>query len=279
MSGNLCSNRKVYRLLPLMLMLFSAGCSNYGLDVEKIDSDIYVLPGEGGNTGVVIGDSAVLVIDTKMKQGAERLSQWVQDRAKNKPVIVVNTHIHKDHTGGNHYYSSSAIIAGDYGHQFWLANNTREDMPTEWLSDKKEIDLGTEVAVIENVGQAHTFDDIIVYLKNSRVLFTGDIVLNGYHPYLDESAGSNVDDYISAMNHMITDYDAVTVVPGHGETGGKELISGFKQYFIDMKSVSEDPVQTDEMRKKYKSYLNIPVNKAGFDQTIRYIRANNFLRN
>ncbi|MBA2407732.1 MAG: MBL fold metallo-hydrolase, partial [Chitinophagales bacterium] len=258
--------------------IFLSGCSNYGLDVVKVDKDFFMLPGEGGNSGVIIGDSVVLVIDTKMKQGAERFHRWVEDRAKNKRIVIVNTHIHKDHTGGNHYYEDIEIIAGDYGTQFWLANNTREDMPNRWLSDTMEVNLGNETAIIENIGQAHTFDDVIVYLENRKVVFAGDIVLNGYHPYLDESSGSNVEDYIAAMDHITEKYVIKTVVPGHGELGTSQLIQNFRQYFVDLKAASEDIDQTDVMRKKYAKYLNLPVNKAGFDQTIKFIRSNASLR-
>jgi hypothetical protein len=104
-------------------------------------------------------------------------------------------------------------------------------------------------------------------------------VLNGYHPYLDESVGSNVDDYISAMDHMESTYQIETVIPGHGEMGGAELITIFHQYFDDLKMASEDIDLTEAMRKKYGLYRNIPVNKAGFDQTIQFIRSNLSVRN
>lgn len=266
-------------LSVLIAFFILSGCSNYGLDVEKIDPDFYVLPGEGGNSGVLIGDSVIVVIDTKMKQGAERFNRWVMDRAKGKRIVVVNTHIHKDHTGGNHYFGDAQIVAGDYGNQFWLDHNAREDMPNHWLTDTMQLDIGGEIVTIQNIGQAHTFDDVIVYLRNRQTIFTGDIVLNGYHPYLDESVGSNVDDYVTAMNHILDDYSVMTVVPGHGNMGGKELITGFRQYFLDMKTASEDVDLTDEMRKKYKSYRSLPVNKASFDHTISFIRSNASLRN
>jgi cyclase len=245
----------------------------------KIDSNFYVLPGEGGNSGVLLSDSVVLVIDTKMKQGGERFHRWVEDRAEGKKVIVVNTHIHKDHTGGNHYYSNSEIIAGDYGSEFWLGNNSREDMPNNWLADKMELTVGDEKVTIENIGQAHTFADVIVYLANRKVLFTGDVVLNGYHPYLDESVGTNVDNYVPTMNHMLSDFALKTVVPGHGDIGGPEVIQNFHGYFTDMQAASENPDLIDAMRKKYSLYKSMPVNKAGFDQTIQFIRNNGSLRN
>ncbi len=68
-------------------------------------------------------------------------------------------------------------------------------------------------------------------------------------------------------------------MPGHGELGTSQLIQNFRQYFVDLKAASEDIDQTDVMRKKYAKYLNLPVNKAGFDQTIKFIRSNASLRN
>ncbi|MBX7107215.1 MAG: MBL fold metallo-hydrolase [Chitinophagales bacterium] len=274
--------RRLHLLLifnAILALIYLPGCSNYGLEVEKVDPDFYILPGEGGNSGVLIGDSVILVIDTKMKQGAERFSRWVMDRAKGKRIVVVNTHIHKDHTGGNHYYEDAEIVAGDYGNQFWLQNNAREDMPNRWLVDTMHLDVGGEIVTIENIGQAHTFDDVVVYLRDRKTLFTGDVVLNGYHPYLEESVGANVDDYQTAMQHLLNEYDVKTVVPGHGAIGGAELIAGFQQYFEDMKSASEDVDLAEKMRQKYKHYRGAPINKAGFDQTINFIRSNATLRN
>lgn len=267
------------RLLGLMAVLFMlSGCSNYGLDVEKVDADFFVFPGEGGNSGVLIGDSVLVVVDTKMKQGAERFHRWVMDRAKGKRIVVVNTHIHKDHTGGNHYFENAEIVSGDYGNEFWLRNNAREDMPNHWLTDTMQLDVGGEIVTIENIGRAHTFDDVVVYFRNRKTMFTGDVVLNGYHPYLDESVGANVDDYLTAMQDLEQDYDIKTVIPGHGAMGGRNLITVFRQYLLDMKAAADDVDVAEKMRKKYKNYRSAPVNKAGFDQTIYYIRSNVSLR-
>jgi glyoxylase-like metal-dependent hydrolase (beta-lactamase superfamily II) len=213
-----------------------------------------------------------------MKQGAERLHQWVEAKAKGKKVYIVNTHIHKDHTAGNHLYNHPTVIAGDYGVQFWNAVNAKEDMPNVWLSDSLTMKFGDETVLIENIGQAHTFDDVIVFLKKHQTLFTGDVVLNKYHPYLDEHVGSSVDNYIVAQTKMLQQFPDVTVIPGHGEIGEAQLIFDFRQYMIDMKSAASNPDEEDKMRDKYSDYSSIPINKAGFDQTLQYIRKSETLR-
>ena len=270
-------NLRFALLIPFIFSLL-ASCTDYGLDIEKIDDNFYVILGEGGNSGVLISDTVVLVIDTKMKQGAERLRQWVEDHAEGKKIYLVNTHLHNDHCSGNHLYKDPEVIAGDYGEQFWNAVASREDMPDRWLQDKIEMSVGDEQVIIANIGQAHTFADVIVFLKNRKALFTGDVVLNGYHPYLDEHVGSNVDNYLHAMDDMLFSYDAQVVVPGHGETGDMQTVRDFRQYLMDMKEAAENPDKEMEMREKYFNYGNIPLNKAGFDQTLKYIRESETLR-
>ncbi len=259
-------------------MLALTSCSEYGLKIHRIDENFYVILGDGGNSGVLIGDTSVLIIDTKMKQGAERLHQWVDEKAKGKKVYIVNTHIHKDHTGGNHLYTNPTIIAGDYGVQFWNAVNAKEDMPNHWLADSMTLNVGDEKVLIVNMGQAHTFDDIVVYLDNRRTLFTGDLVLSKYHPFLDEHAGASVDGYIIAQTKLLEEYPDVTVIPGHGEIGESQLIFDFRQYLMDSKDAASNPDHEEDLREKYIDYSSIPINKASFDQTIQYIRKGESLR-
>lgn len=268
----------IFALLTVSGLFSLSGCSEFGLDVHKIDDNFYVMLGDGGNSGVLIGDTSVLIIDTKMKQGAERLHQWVEAKAKGKRVFIVNTHIHKDHTAGNHSYDNPTVIAGDYGADFWNAVNAREDMPNQWLRDSVVMKFGNETVLIENIGQAHTFDDVIVFLKKRQTLFTGDVVLNQYHPYLDDNVGSNVDNYIDAHTKMLDRFPDVTVIPGHGKIGEAQLIFDFRQYMIDMKDAASNPDEEDGMRDKYSDYISLPINKAGFDQTLQYIRKSETLR-
>jgi len=261
-----------------LLFIQLSSCGDYGLDVQKIDDNFYVILGDGGNSGVLIGDTSVLIIDTKVKQGAEQLHQWVDEKAKGKKVYIVNTHIHKDHTGGNHLYSHAKIIAGDYGEQFWNAVNAREDMPNIWLRDSIVMQVGDESVLIQNIGQAHTFYDVIVYLKNHKTLFTGDVVLNKYHPYLDDHVGANVDGYITAQTKLLEEYPDVSVVPGHGDMGESQLIYDFRQYMLDAKEAASNADKEDEFEGKYFDYQSLPINRAGADLTLEFIRKSGSLR-
>jgi cyclase len=271
----------ISRSLILALSAFVCvfiGCTDYGLNVDKIDENFYLVFGEGGNSGILVCDTAVLVIDTKMKTGAERLRRFVEKKAPNRRVYIVNTHAHKDHTSGNHLYANPVVIAGNYGMQFWNAVNAKEDMPTRWLDDTMTLEMGDETVLIENVGQAHSFNDVIVYLKDRKALFTGDIVLNGYHPFLDYHVGADVNSYIRVMDDLMFSKDCQWVIPGHGQMGDENLIRDFKEYFVRMREVAERPELEAGAREDFIEYKNLPVNKAGFEQTLKYIRESSSLR-
>ena len=108
----------------LILILVAAAGGFYGLYVApflhammqtqttQYDKQLTLITGGGGNTGILVSDSAVLVIDTKMDEPAKSLSETVHKLASNKPIIVINTHVHSDHTKGNPNYKGSTIIAG-----------------------------------------------------------------------------------------------------------------------------------------------------------------------
>lgn len=268
----------VGQCLLAVLVMATGACTNYGLRVKELAPDCYVVYGEGGNSGVLIGDTAVLIIDTKMKQGAERLRRWVKSRAPHQKVYIVNTHIHRDHTSGNHLYDRAVVMAGNYGEKFWNALAAREDLPTRWIEDSLMLQWNGEEVLLYNVGQAHTYEDVIVYLRQRKVLFAGDIVLNGYHPFLDEHAGASVAGYQQVMQDMLRRFSIRWVVPGHGDAGSTELITAMLAYFRHMTEAAQNPDQEIEARERYHSYSSLPINKAGFEQTLNYIRKSETLR-
>ena len=62
-------------------------------EVIQVDPGLTLMLGGGGNSGVVIGDSAVVVIDTKMMGNGEDLYKFAKEKAGKKPIIVINTHL------------------------------------------------------------------------------------------------------------------------------------------------------------------------------------------
>lgn len=264
--------KKIFKWIGiLVLLLVVVGFSLYMIylrpfmekmkktETLQYDKELTLVLGGGGNSGILVSDSLVMVIDTKMDEAAEALSKQVLQLAGNKAVLVVNTHYHGDHSKGNKYYEGKNILAGgNYTKEFWEKECGKEGMPTTWLKDRMDIKMGDDTATIINLGKnIHTASDVMVYLHRRKMLFGGDVILNKQVPAILGVA--DPDGYLAAFDMLPKQFDIQKVVPGHGPVGGIEIIDNFRQYFLDMKTAAADGTKKDELVAKYKDWGQIPV--------------------
>ena len=227
-------------------------------NIVKYDKELTIVLGGGGNSGILSSDSLVIVIDTKMDDAAEQLSKTVKEIAGNKPILVINTHYHPDHSGGNTFYKGQAIMAGaNYTKEFWMKEASEATLPTQWLNDRMDIKMGDDTVTLFNLAKnVHTASDIVVYLHKRKMLFGGDVILNKQSPAILGSA--DPDGYLVALDLLPKQFDIQKIVPGHGDIGGIEVIDNFRQYFNDMKIAAGDDSKKEELIAKYKDWAQVP---------------------
>jgi glyoxylase-like metal-dependent hydrolase (beta-lactamase superfamily II) len=224
----------------------------------NFDMNLLIVQGGGGNSGILLLDSMVLVVDSKMDEAALELHKIAKRMAEGKPIVLVNTHYHPDHVGGNHLYAGQTIVAGgNYTEQLWKQETGSNQLPDIWVKDSLIIETRTERISIVNIpNPAHTESDLVVFLNNKKVLFTGDVVLNNQIPLLQGSAKPQ--GYLSAFDYLSNRFDLNTIVPGHGNIGSKKVFSNFKQYFLDMNEASKNSTQKDALIAKYDGWAQLP---------------------
>jgi glyoxylase-like metal-dependent hydrolase (beta-lactamase superfamily II) len=236
-----------------------------------VDKDLTIIQGGGGNSGILVTDSAVIVIDTKMSSDAEKLYQQAKEKAGRKKIIVINTHYHGDHVRGNHFYNGSDIYIGAYDEKFLKDDLSVENMPNRFVKDSIIINLGNEILCLYNLGQAHTWNDMIVLLKYRNVVFTGDLVFYHINPFLKKESGANVDKWIAALDKILRIPGITMFVPGHGQPGDRSIVEAERGYFEDMKAAANDPSKENTMKEKYKDWSEMPM-MTSTGVTIDYIR-------
>lgn len=224
----------------------------------NFDMNLMVVHGGGGNSGLLLLDSMVLVIDSKMDEAAQELYKMATNIAEGKPIYLVNTHHHPDHVGGNQLYKGATIIAGgNYTEASWKQETGSTQIPTIWVKDSLVIETRTEKISIVNIPfVAHTESDLVVYLHNKKVLFTGDIVLNKQIPMILGSSTPMA--YLDAFTYLSNRFDLSTIVPGHGNMGSSKVFADFKQYFLDMQEAKNNPNQKDNLIAKYETWTQLP---------------------
>jgi cyclase len=270
--------RKTYKWIFIALLLVIAIVVIYptyrfyfSKKTIQVDDKLTIIKGGGGNSGLLVTDSAIVVIDTKMAGPAKKLYDLAKEKAGKKPIIVINTHFHGDHSNGNYLYIGCKKYIGAYETAFLEAKMKKENRPDILVSDSLVLDFGDEKIFLYDLGQAHTFNDLAVYLANRKILFAGDVVFNRIHPALFRKEGTDINKWMIVLERVISQWEIQTLVPGHGLPGGKELAIQMKQYFADMKMAAADPAIEKEMISKYYDWTRISGMTSG-ENTIQFLK-------
>jgi len=100
-------------------------------------------------------------------------------------------------------------------------------LPTETFDGQLDVTVGGKRAQLIEVGPAHTKGDVIVFLPDDRIAFTGDILFIGSHPIV--WAGP-VESWIRACDRLLS-LDVDVIVPGHGPLTTKLGVQRTKDYW------------------------------------------------
>ncbi len=184
------------------------------------------------NTGFIIGDRAVAVIDTGGSFcDGQRLRRAIQARTKAPIKYVINTHVHPDHIFGNAAFLSDrpdfvghrnlAAAVAARGAHYLRANReimgakslagTKIVPPGKTVTDRLTLDLGGRTIEIAAWPAAHTDHDLTVFDMSTATLFLGDLLFVGHIPVLDGSLAG----WFEVLKRLKAT-KARRVVPGHG---------------------------------------------------------------
>ena len=197
------------------------------LMVHQLKPNIYWVEGAGGNSAVIVGTNGVIVVDTKTTAPAG--AELVADVAKITPkpiTTVILTHSDGDHVNGLASFPAGiAIIAQENCKtEMQAASNTpagaalADHMPTRIVTKNMEDTTveGVHLRLL-HFAPAHTSGDLMVYLPDDKIMFTGDIVAaQAPYPLIHTEKNGSSEGWITTMNGILAT-DAVTFVPGHGD--------------------------------------------------------------
>lgn len=200
---------------------------------HQLKPNIYWIEGGGGNSGVIVGDKGVVVIDAKTTAAGGK--ELLDDIAKitPKPVTtVILTHSDGDHVNGLASFPAGVkVIAHENNkkeQQDALAAGGRGAPPADHIptqvttKEKEELTLEGVKFQLLHWAPAHTSGDLMVYLPSDRIAFAGDVIASTLPDALIhlEKHGSSEGWVTTVQNFLKLNIDQV--VPGHGNLMTKE---------------------------------------------------------
>jgi len=114
-----------------------------------------------------------------------------------------------------------------------LANShlkVKTRLPNMYVDSILNLDGPKRKIQLISKGEGHTESDLVLYLPDDNILFSGDLIFNSRHPYLPHG---NIIKWIAWLEFMNT-LEVSTIMPGHGQVGTEELIEQMKNYFQDL---------------------------------------------
>jgi len=213
------------------------------ITTDKLADNVYMLVGRGGNMGVSVGEDGVFIVDDQFAPLTDKIKKAIAAISDKQIRLVLNTHWHFDHTGGNENIgeAGSIIVAHE---------NVRKRLSSEQFIEffKKKVPATKKVGLpiitftkditfhlnndtihVFHVSYAHTDGDVIVYFQESNVIHMGDIYFSGMYPFIDLSSGGSVKGVIAAINQVLPLIDKKTgVIPGHGPRSNKAKLEIYR---------------------------------------------------
>jgi glyoxylase-like metal-dependent hydrolase (beta-lactamase superfamily II) len=180
----------------------------------------------GGTIGWLASDEAMAVIDSQYPKTAKNCLNGLRDKTDQPLNLLINTHHHGDHTGGNGVFKGAAekMVAHENVPSLMKKANEERDgegnmaYPTTTYNNNWKLDLGDETIHASYYGPGHTSGDTVVYFEKANVVHMGDLVFNRMNPFTDRPSGASMQNWITILNEVAQEYPADAVyIFGHGK--------------------------------------------------------------
>jgi glyoxylase-like metal-dependent hydrolase (beta-lactamase superfamily II) len=255
--------------LAILALSGLAGCGEpemTGPGLVRVTGNVYAfIPesfdtkgGLGANSGFVVGEEGVLVVDSRFTPAhAEELLASIRKVTALPVRYLVNTHYHPEHTWGNSVFREKGAVilarpetAGDMKlyypmyreyyrrhkpETFRMIEDIQPAIPDSIMGDSLEIDMGNVTVSLKYLGPGHTAGDCLVSVDGGRVVFAGGLVSVDCHPNLADR-GSDYDNWLHILDR-IGKLSPEYIVPAEGRICGTAYLENIKKYITGLRKL------------------------------------------
>ncbi len=211
--------------------------------IKMLTDEIGIFTERGGTIAFHLSKEGITVVDAQFPDTAPHLIEEL--KKKNQPFrLLINTHHHGDHTSGNIAFKD--LVTRVLAHENSLTNQKNvaiaqktEDKqlyPNQTFGKVWEEKAGNEKISLQYYGAGHTNGDGIIHFQHANIVHMGDLVFNRRHPFVDRSAGANIQSWINVLETSMKKFNKKTqfifghAADGYEVTGTNADLQAFHDY-------------------------------------------------
>jgi cyclase len=233
--------------------------------IKMLTKNLGIFTEKGGTILFYLGKKEVVVVDSQFPDTANNLITEIKKLSDNPFQYLINTHHHSDHTAGN--ISFKGLVKNVVSHTNALTNmqnvatkNKTVDkqlFPTTTFDKALSVKLKKEKIECTYFGEGHTNGDIMIHFTKANIVHVGDLVFNRRFPYIDKSAGANINSWIKVLEAALLKYNNDTVfISGHAATGyevvlSKKDIEAFKNYLSNLLKLANEKIKAGITKEEF----------------------------
>ncbi len=251
--------------------IFGALFQQSPFKIKMLRGDIGIFTERGGTIGFYQSKDGYVVVDSQFPDSSQHLIDELRKNEEMPFKLLINTHHHGDHTGGN--ISFKGKVEHVVGHENCLANYKRV---TEAKTADKQLyqditfgnswkqKVGKEKIKAHYFGAAHTNGDAIIHFEHANIAHMGDLLFNQIHPFIDRSSGASIKSWISVLQKTRSQFDNETIfIFGHAAdtekvTGNQQDIIAFEDYLQKLLAFVEGEIKSGKTKEEIIKNKEIP---------------------
>lgn len=197
-------------------------------EMKTLRNNVGIFTERGGTIAWLIDKEGLAVVDTQFPDTAVHLIEEIRKKSDRKIDLLINTHHHGDHSGGN--IAFKGMVDKVVAHQNSKANQERVAIaakteekqlyPDTTYTDKWSQKVGAETISLHYYGPGHTNGDSFIHFENANVVHCGDLMFNRRFPNIDRPAGASISNWIVALGKARKIFSKDTLyIFGHAAEG------------------------------------------------------------
>ena len=207
---------------------------------EPLRRGVGIFNGQGGTIGWLLNEEGIVIVDSQNPRAAQACIDGIAQRSSRPIDVLLNTHHHGDHTGGNQIFRPvvSTIVSHENS-ATWQRQSASDQgegaYPDTTFAEEWRTTIGDETIVAKYHGAGHTSGDVVVTFERANVVHMGDLMFNRLHPFIDRASGARIGSWMEILERVPEDHAADTIyIFGHGSTGvtgNRNELAHLRDYF------------------------------------------------